>query len=329
MPAGLPAREVEARQHGLGGAPPVLGVLLGPPGPRRGQRVLGFLAREDVALGGDRQALGGGGPDVDSDEDGHVSRLATGGEGSVRQRLWVSVAPPPPSPAPGCSGDNGRNNCDLLPERLTGRSPRWPRGSTGNITRRQLLDLGLNRRHDRLPGEDRAAAPRLSAACTRSAGLPLTPHEWASAAVLAAGADAPQPRLGDGALGVLAAVGEPFEVTVVGDRRTNGIRVHRSTTLRWRDVTRQLGIRVTTPARTLLDMSPRLSDKSLKRHVNNALNSPWLTEDQLAETLARHPTGAGSGAHRQADRPRRARQRARAGRTSSRSSATHTGCRRR
>ena len=82
---------------------------------------------------------------------------------------------------------------------------------------------------------------------------------------------------------------KPLEVTVVRDRRPKGIRVHRSTTLHRRDVTTQLGIRVTTPARTILDVSPRLNDRSLKRNVNSALHSPWLTEDQLAETLARHP----------------------------------------
>jgi hypothetical protein len=80
----------------------------------------------------------------------------------------------------------------------------------------------------------------------------------------------------------------------VGDRRTKGIRVHRSTTLRRREITTQLGIRVTTPARTVLDMSARLRDKALRRTVNNALNSQWLTEDQLAETLADHPTLAGT-----------------------------------
>ncbi len=87
---------------------------------------------------------------------------------------------------------------------------------------------------------------------------------------------------------------KPFEVTVVGDRRAKGIRVHRSTTLRRRDITTQLGIRVSTPARTLIDMSPRLKDRALKRAVNNALHSLWLTEDQLAETLARHSTAPAS-----------------------------------
>ena len=54
-------------------------------------------------------------------------------------------------------------------------------------------------------------------------------------------------------------------------------------------MTRQLGIRVTTPARTIFDISPRQSDKAFKRTVNNALHSLWLTEDQLADAVARHP----------------------------------------
>jgi hypothetical protein len=86
----------------------------------------------------------------------------------------------------------------------------------------------------------------------------------------------------------------PFEVTAVGDRRTTGIRVHRSTTLSRHDITTQLGIRVTTPARTALDMSPCLTDKSLKRVVNNMLNSLGATEGQFAETLERHPRAPGA-----------------------------------
>ena len=70
--------------------------------------------------------------------------------------------------------------------------------------------------------------------------------------------------------------------------------MHRSTTLRRRDLTVQLGIRVTTPARTLLDISSRLNDKALKRTVNTALHSPWLTEDHLAQALRRHRTHPGS-----------------------------------
>jgi hypothetical protein len=86
----------------------------------------------------------------------------------------------------------------------------------------------------------------------------------------------------------------PYEVTVVRDRRTKGIRVHRSITLHRRDVTTQLGVRVTTPARTALDMSPRLNDKALKRAVNNMLNSLWANEEQFADTLGRHPSSPGA-----------------------------------
>jgi len=159
----------------------------------------------------------------------------------------------------------------------------------GNITRRQLLDLGL--------GDGgiawRVAIGRLHRAFrgVYSVGRPpLTPHEWASAAVLAAGAGAVLSHGSAMALwGLWRRWDRPYEVTVVGDRRTHGIRVHRSSTLRRREVTTQLGIRVTTPARTIFDMAARLNDKSLKRTVNSALGSPWLSEGHLADVVAWHP----------------------------------------
>ena len=48
----------------------------------------------------------------------------------------------------------------------------------------------------------------------------------------------------------------PFEVTTVEDRRVTGITIHRSTTLKPRDVTVQLGLRTTTVARTIFDLAP-------------------------------------------------------------------------
>jgi hypothetical protein len=88
---------------------------------------------------------------------------------------------------------------------------------------------------------------------------------------------------------------EPFEVTVAGAcRRRAGITVHRSRVLRRRDVTTQLGIRVTSPARTALDIAPRLSDRRLRRVVNDGLRGPHLHHDDLAEVLRRNPTHAGA-----------------------------------
>jgi Transcriptional regulator, AbiEi antitoxin/Protein of unknown function (DUF559) len=164
----------------------------------------------------------------------------------------------------------------------------------GNVTRVELLKLGL---------DDKAIAYRVKVGRLHrvfrgvySVGRPpSTPHEWAGAAVLAAGAGAVLSHASAMALwGFWRRWDRPYEVTVVGDRRTKGIRVHRSTTLRRRDTTTQLGIRVTTPGQTLLDMSLRLSDKSLKRNVNNALGSPWLTEGHLVDTLTRHPRAPGA-----------------------------------
>ncbi|HET6868778.1 MAG TPA: type IV toxin-antitoxin system AbiEi family antitoxin domain-containing protein [Solirubrobacteraceae bacterium] len=164
----------------------------------------------------------------------------------------------------------------------------------GNLTRPQLLDLGL---------DDKAIAYRVKIGRLHrvfrgvySVGRPpITPQEWASASVLACGPGAALSHSSAMTLwGYWRQWDRPYEVTVVGDRRTRGIRVHRSTTLRRGDVTTHLGIRVTTPGRTALDMAPRLNDKSLKRAVNNMLNSLWATEGQFAETVARHPGAPGA-----------------------------------
>jgi hypothetical protein len=164
----------------------------------------------------------------------------------------------------------------------------------GSITRDQLLGLGLG---------DGGIAWRVKIGRlfrvfrgVYSVGRrPLSVQEWASAAVLACG---PGAALSHASALVLWGYWRhwetPIEVTVVGDRRSKGIRVHRSTTLRRRDVTTQLGVRVTTPAQTALDMAPRLTDKALKRLVNNMLNSLWSNEDQFAETIARHPHAPGA-----------------------------------
>jgi len=164
----------------------------------------------------------------------------------------------------------------------------------GNLTRRQLRDLGL---------DDDAIAYRVKVGRLHRVhqGVyavgrpPVTPHERAAAAVLACGEGAALSHASAMTLwGFWKRWDEPFEVVVPGDRRPPGIRVHRSGTHAWRDLGTQLGIRVTRPARTILDISPRLTDKQLKRTVSNALHSPWLKESQLLDTLERHPHRPGA-----------------------------------
>jgi Transcriptional regulator, AbiEi antitoxin/Protein of unknown function (DUF559) len=164
----------------------------------------------------------------------------------------------------------------------------------GNVTRQQLLGLGL----DRYAIRYRVKIGRLYRVFrgVYSVGRrPITVQEWASAAVLACGPGAALSHCSAMVLwGYWRHWETPIDVTVVGDRRTTGIRVHRSTTLHRRDATTQLGVRVTTPAQTALDLSPRLNDKQLKRVVSNMINSLWASEDEFAETLARHPAAPGA-----------------------------------
>lgn len=164
----------------------------------------------------------------------------------------------------------------------------------GNVTRGQLLDLGL----DDAGIRRRVQAGRLFRVyCgVYSVGRPpITTQEWASAAVLACGAGAALSHSSAMVLwGYWRHWETPPEVTIVGNRRPQEIRVHRSTTLHRRDMTWQSRIRVTTPAKIALDISPRLTDKRLTRVVNNMLNSLWSNEDQFTKTLSRHPNAPGA-----------------------------------
>ena len=164
----------------------------------------------------------------------------------------------------------------------------------GNVTRQQLFDLGLSK-HDVFYRVKVGRLFRLYPGVYAVGRPPGTPLERASAAVLACGPGAALSHASAMTLwGYWRRWDRPFEVTIVSDRRPKGIRVHRSRTITWRDTTKQLGIRATTPARTLLDMAPRFKEAALTRNVNNALHSPWLTEGQLVETLGRHPHAPGA-----------------------------------
>jgi very-short-patch-repair endonuclease len=81
------------------------------------------------------------------------------------------------------------------------------------------------------------------------------------------------------------------EVSVPGDRRTPGIRIHCSARLEGRDIRRQRNIRVTSPARTIRDLTPRLSAKQLARAVNEARLHAGLRLEDLREVVARLPWG--------------------------------------
>jgi hypothetical protein len=163
-----------------------------------------------------------------------------------------------------------------------------------NVTRRQALAAGwdddaisyrlkcgrLYRSH---PGVYTVGAP------------PVTPEEHAMAAVLACGDRAALSHGSALALwGIWRRWDRPFEVTVTGDRRPKGISVHRTAKLDRRDTTRHRGIPVTTLARTLLDVAPRMTPKSLTRAVNTGRQNGHVHLDALAEAIRRHPGHRGA-----------------------------------
>lgn len=84
-----------------------------------------------------------------------------------------------------------------------------------------------------------------------------------------------------------------LEIVVAGDRRPAGLIVHRSGTLRKRDICVVQGLRVTSPARTLLDTAKRLKPAQLTRAVNDLRLRRMLTVEQLEDVIARNPTHSG------------------------------------
>ena len=79
------------------------------------------------------------------------------------------------------------------------------------------------------------------------------------------------------------------EVTVrrTGTRIHAGLRVHRTSTLDPPDLARHNGIRVTSPARTLLDLASQLTERRLRRAVRQAQSLHRVNTRQLVDVLAR------------------------------------------
>src|SRR5205823_2504162 len=60
------------------------------------------------------------------------------------------------------------------------------------------------------------------------------------------------------------------------------------------DFDRQLGVPATSPARSILDITPRVSDRRLTRLVNDARLARLLHLDDLADVLERNPNHPGT-----------------------------------
>lgn len=164
----------------------------------------------------------------------------------------------------------------------------------GNITLKQLVAAGVSRQMVAY----RVRLGRLFPVFRNVYAVgrpPRTPLERACAAVLACGPTALLSHASAASLwGFQTAWTAPFHVTTAADRRPAGVRTHRSVRLTRAERRRQLGIAVTSPARTLLDWAPDLPDQRLSRALNDARLSGLLRIPDLQATLERFPRHPGA-----------------------------------
>jgi hypothetical protein len=163
----------------------------------------------------------------------------------------------------------------------------------GYVTRAQLLNLGLGPKAIDYRIRKGILIP-VHTGVYAVGHVPITGVDRAFAAVLACG---PGAVLGHGTAASLWGVDQrwrtPFEVIVSTARRRPGIRTHRVALTR-RDIRKHNGIRVTSPARTILDIAPRLTDARLKRAVNDLRIARHLRIADLAEAMERYPRHPGT-----------------------------------
>lgn len=183
--------------------------------------------------------------------------------------------------------------------RSNGRRGTMPTGSERRLARLAEKQLGLFTRAQAA----RAGLPvrtinrrvrsrrwdEVHAGVYRIAGCPSSPDQQVLAAVLAAGAGAAASHRSAGALWHLRGVAAPEPEVVVcfpRDPRPSGVRIYRTRTLRPEDVTTLGPVPITTPARTLLDLSFVLNSVSLEDALDDALQRKLVTRRQLEARLA-------------------------------------------
>ena len=152
---------------------------------------------------------------------------------------------------------------DIALTRLAGKQ--W-----GHVGHEQLVALGFTRRQIALAIKRCRLIPVFRGVYAVGHPRPEAIAR-AAAALLACGGAA---MLGHFSAAALWEMGPKWpavpEVVVPAKRRPTGIRVHIHRTLESRDIRRHRGIRVTSPARTLLDIAPRLTKPQLERAANEA-----------------------------------------------------------
>ncbi|MGO9972889.1 MAG: type IV toxin-antitoxin system AbiEi family antitoxin domain-containing protein [Solirubrobacteraceae bacterium] len=162
----------------------------------------------------------------------------------------------------------------------------------GHVTHEQLLALGLGKQAIRY----RAGIGqliRVYRGVYAVGRLPTTRRDQAAGALLACGPSAVLSHRSAAALWSITDTWPlPLELSTTIDRRPTGLRVHVVCSLSRTEITHHHGLRVTTPARTILDLAPHTPARRLTRIINDLRLERRLTIDalrDLTERHARHP----------------------------------------
>ncbi len=173
------------------------------------------------------------------------------------------------------------------------------RAQGGHVTREQLRALGLSR----MAIEHRVSQGsliRVHHGVYAVGRLATTAQESAHAALLAAGPRSALARRS--ALALWRSARDwpaPHELVSSCDVRVKGLVVRRSQTLIVRDIRTVQGLRVTSPARTALDLAPSCSAQELTRIVDELRHGCGLSVAALRDVVARNRRHPGAGALRE------------------------------
>jgi very-short-patch-repair endonuclease len=164
-------------------------------------------------------------------------------------------------------------------ERLTDRQ-------LGHVTRAQLLAHGMSQQAIRTRIR-RGDLIRVHHGVYAVGHVPKHAHARSLAAVLACGDGAALSHAAAAALWDVLEWPATLEVTASSYHRRKRITTHRSSTLTAKDIRKRHGVPVTSPARTVLDLQPRLTDARLQRVVNDLRIAGHLSKTAFSDLCAR------------------------------------------
>jgi very-short-patch-repair endonuclease len=171
----------------------------------------------------------------------------------------------------------------------------------GVVSRRQVARAGLSAKARRVRIEQRRLVELHGGRALRVLAVADSDDQSVMAAVLAAGATAFASLSSAAALFELPVAHQSRpEVTVVYERtpRIPGVRVHRSALLVERDLTTVRGVPVSTPERTIVDLSGRLTSAQLGRVADDALRRRLTTLPRIAWCIERVGSAPGRSARK-------------------------------